>query len=462
MQNSRELALRILARIEAEQGYASIVLDAELQKAAFPDPRDKALVTELVYGVVRWQKRLDWYLDQICQKPIHVSPPWLRHILRIGSYQLLLLDKIPPSAAINESVKLAEKYKKKLNMPSKTAKGVVNAILRQLHRNQAILSSPETIPNTVTRLAVQYSYPEWMVKRWVYRLGEQGAAEYCRIQNQPSHVMLRVNTLKTSLTALQESLAPHVRELTPLPEPLHGFVLAGFPGIAELPCYQQGDWTIQNAASMLVSQILDPKPWENVLEACAGSGIKTAHIGNLMENRGMITAVDIHEKKLERLQENCRRMGVTIVQTYQGDMTTHLDLPASHFQDGQGFHRILVDAPCSGLGVLRKHPEAKWTVAEAHIPNLKQLQLRILERTVPLLHAVHGVLVYSTCTTEPEETEQVIAAFLNSNAGFHIEPLSSSLPQELHTCITPEGFLRIEPPREYFDGFFCAKLVRTL
>ena len=455
MQNSRDLAVCILARIEAERGYANIVLDAELRRTSLRDSRDKALVTELVYGVLRWQKRLDWYLDQICKKPLHTSPPWLRHILRVGSYQLLMLDKIPPSAAINESVKLAEKYNKKLKMPSKTAKGVVNAILRQLHRVQGTLPSPETIPDVVTHLAVQYSYPEWMIRRWLRRLGEQGAEEFCRIQNQPPHFMIRVNTLKTSSTALQEHLSPHVGELTPLPAALNGFAVAGASGIAELQCYQQGEYTVQNAASMLVSQILDPKPWENILEACAGSGIKTTHIGELMENRGMITTVDIHEKKLVRLEENCQRMGVTIVRPYQGDMTTHLDLPASHFQNDQGFHRILVDAPCSGLGVLRKHPEAKWTVDETYITNFQQLQLRILERVVPLLHKVHGVLVYSTCTTEPEETEEVISAFLQTNVGFQIESPHTYLPPELHPCITPEGFLCIEPPRNILMGSFA-------
>lgn len=461
MQNSRELAVRILARIEAEQGYANIILDAELRKASLRDPRDNALVTEIVYGVLRWQKRLDWYLDQICKKPMHKSPAWLRHILRVGTYQLLMLDKIPPSAAINESVKLAEKYKKHLKMPVKTAKGVVNGILRQLHRTQETLTSPDMIPDVVTRLAVQHSYPEWMVRRWVQRLGGQRAEACCRIQNYPSHLMVRVNTLKTSFADLRETLIPHVKELTPLPDPLNGFVIAGAAGMSELPGYQQGECTIQNAASMLVSLILDPKPWENILEACAGAGIKTAHIGELMENRGMITAVDIHEKKLKRLQENCQRMGVTIVQPYQGDMTTHLDLPASHFQNDQGFHRILVDAPCSGLGVLRKHPEAKWTVEEAQIPDLQQLQLRILQRTVPLLHTVHGVIVYSTCTTEPEETHEVVARFLQSNPGFQIEPLHTYLPPELHACLTSEGFLQIEPPQEYFDGFFCVRLVRA-
>ncbi len=461
MENSRDLAVQILARIEAEQAYANIILDTELQKASLRDPRDKALTTEIVYGVLRWQKRLDWYLDQVCKKPMQQAPPWLRHILRVGSYQILMLDKIPPSAAINESVKLADKYRRKLKLPAHTAKGVVNGILRQLHRSLATLRAPETIPDKVTRLAVQSSYPEWLVKRWFQRLGEQDAEACCRIQNQPSHLMLRVNPFKTSCAALQKSLAEYAGNITPLPDPLNGLVLDGAPAFAELQCYQRGECTLQNAASMLVSQILDPKPRESILEACAGAGIKTTHIGELMENDGKITAVDIHENKLIRLQENCQRIGISIVRAYQGDMTTQLDLPAPHFQDGQGFDRILVDAPCSGLGVLRKHPEAKWTVEEHHIHPLQHLQLQILNQSVSLLNAQHGVLVYSTCTTEPEENEDVIAQFLQDHPGFEIESPQKYLPRELHACITSQGFLRIEPPHEYFDGFFCAKLVRT-
>lgn len=461
MQNSRELAVQILARIEAEQAYANIVLDAELRRASLRDHRDKALVTELVYGVLRWQKRLDWYLDQVCKTPLQQARPWLRHILRVGSYQVLMLDKIPPSAAINESVKLAEKYRKKLNLPANTAKGVVNGILRQLHRSLETLRRPETIPDVISRLAVQYSYPEWLVKRWVQRLGAQEAEACCRIHNQPPHLMLRVNPFKTSRAALQDSLSEYAAKITPLPDPLNGLVLAGAPALAELPCYQQGECTVQNAASMLVSQILDPKPCENILEACAGAGIKTTHIGELMENRGKITAVDIHENKLDRLQENCQRIGISIVQPYRGDMTTFLDLPASHFQNDQGFHRILVDAPCSGLGVLRKHPEAKWTIEESHIHSLPQLQLRLLNHSAPLLHPECGVLVYSTCTTEPEENEAVMTQFLRDHPGFHIESPQKYLPPELHACITAQGFLRIEPPRDYFDGFFCAKLVKA-
>ena len=460
MKNSRDLALQILSRVEADNAYINVLLDTELQKASSLDPRDKSLITELVYGVVRWQRCLDWYLDQVCKKPMRKTKPWLRHILRIGGYQLLMLDKIPPSAAINESVKLAGKYHKKIGLPVKITKGVVNAVLRQLDRSRETLKTPETISNAEKRLSVQYSYPEWMVRRWIQRLGVERTEEVCRIQNQPPLLTLRVNTLKTSCSDVQQQLIQEVKTLTPLPGDLPGFALSGHPPISELACFRQGECTLQNASSMLVSLILDPKPWENILEACSGSGIKTTHIGELMKNRGKITAVDLYEKKLQRLQDNCRRLGITIVQTYCGDMTTFIDLPAFHFQNDRGFHRVLVDAPCSGLGVLRKHPEAKWTKHVSQIKELQQLQLRLLTHAVTLLHPNKGVLVYSTCTTEPEENEEVISKFLRSNPEFRITPPHSYLSQEFHQYITGDGFLRIEPPQEYLDGFFCARLER--
>ncbi len=460
IKNSRELALHILNRIETDQAYITVILDAEFANAKCFDSRDRALTTELVYGVERWKKRLDWYLDQVCKKPVRQTTPWMRHILRLGAYQLLMLDRIPPSAAINESVKLAGKYSRNAQLPARTAKGFVNAVLRQLARNDEQLKLPETLNDPASRLAVQYSFPEWLVQRWIQRLGTDGAEHACHINNQPAPLSLRVNTLKTSLERLQHDLAGKIGQIRPLPGNLPGINISGAPSIAELACYQRGECTVQNAASMLISLILGPQPGENVLETCAGSGTKTTHIAELMNNRGEITAADLYDKKLQRLQENCTRWGVAIVHTFCGDMTTATELPGYDSRTKQGFDRILVDAPCSGLGVLRKHPEAKWTRNELQIRELQALQIRLLTHAATFLHPERGVLVYSTCTTEPEENEQIISQFFTDVQGFHIESPQQYLPREIHQYITPEGFLRIDPPQQEFDGFFCARLVR--
>lgn len=457
MENSRELAIYILSRLEASHAYLGILLDAELRKSSL-NPKDKSLVTELVYGVTRWRKTLDWYLDQVCKKPIDTAHPILRQILRSGAYQLLMLDRIPASAAINESVKLAGQYSQETGLPAKTAKGFVNGVLRQLDRMRQSLKSPDTLTDPVRRIAVAYSFPEWMIARWLTRLGEQATIETCRILNQPSRLTFRVNTLKTTLAEFSEALMSQHISVSPLPGNLPGVVVSGSAAVAEIRAYQQGHGTVQNASSMIITNILDPQPGEHILDMCAGSGTKTTHIAELMKNTGHITAADVYDVKLRQLQENCARLGVSIVRTYHGDMTTSVDLPSIDFHGKSGCDRILLDVPCSGCGVLRKYPEAKWTKQETDIAELQQLQARLLQRAASLLAPDGGVLVYSACTTEPEETTMLLQEFLRHTPHFRIESPVPFLPDMLQKYITPEGFLCIEPPQEHFDGFFCARL----
>jgi 16S rRNA (cytosine967-C5)-methyltransferase len=456
MLNSRELALRILVRVEGEGAFTTILLDAELQQADL-DPREAALATELVYGVLRWRKTIDWYLDQVCRKPMAQTHLYLRQILRIGAYQLLRLEKIPPSAAVNEAVKLAGQYQRQIGLPTKTAKGFVNGALRALERSRTTLLAPEALTDPGLRLATQYSYPEWLVSRWIARLGLTGAETTCQVNNLPPALIVRANRLKLPLAKLRIQLSAQVESLTELPAPLTGFVLQGHPPIAALPAYQMGLLTVQNGAAMLIGHILDPQPGETILDACAGSGTKTTHLAELMQNQGTLYAIDLHASKLKRLQANCDRLGVTITQTRCGDLC---ELAA---QEGPSalprMDRVLLDAPCSGLGVLRRHPEAKWTKQAKQIQELQGLQMRLLTQAATLVRP-NGVLVYSTCTTEPEETDLVIRALLQHTPTFHTVPLTDFIPACLQPAITPEGWLRIEPPQPHFDGFFCARLIR--
>ncbi len=452
MQNSREIALIVVARVETEQAYAGIVLDAELRRSSC-DARDKALVAELIYGVLRWQSTIDWYVQQVSNKPLKKMHPWLRRIVRLGAYQLLFLDKIPPSAAINESVILAGKYGRKAKLPIKTAKGVVNGILRSLHRRRDSLQRPETLPDPAARLAAMYSFPEWLVRRWLARFGETGAEDACRINNMPPTLSIRQNSLKISLAELAEQLQTRVATVEPFPYDLPGFSLSGHPAVPDFPEYQQGLLTVQNASSILIGQILDPQPWESVVDICAGTGTKTAHLAELMRNQGSILALDVHAGKLKRLQAACKRLGVTIAQTQCADATQFL--PPS----GQQYDRVLVDAPCSGIGVLRRHPEAKWTTQESDFRRLQALQQRILHQAATCVRP-GGILVYSTCTTEPEENQHVAQTFLQNQPDFQTEFVGAYIPEELHDRITPEGWLLIDPPQPVFDGFFGARLRR--
>ncbi|PID57535.1 16S rRNA (cytosine(967)-C(5))-methyltransferase [candidate division KSB3 bacterium] len=457
--SSREIALRVLCRVEGKQAYLGPALDAELQKVPELDRRDRGLAAELSYGVLRHRTRLDWYLDQLAKKPMQKANLYLRSLLRLGAYQLMLLDRIPASAAINESVDLAGKYSWKMKLPVRIAKGVVNGILRGLQRSEATLQKPESLSSVTARLAAVYSFPEWLVTRWVERLGRERATECCRINNLPSPLSLRVNSLKLSAEELREELRPQLDSLQRLPAPLHGFLISGAGPLRELSCLSNGSATVQNASSMLMPVLLDPQPGERVLDVCAGSGIKTTQIAELMRNQGRILAVDLYEAKLRRLHEQCERCGVSIAQSRCLDMTTVCGGADIDDTGGQGFDRVLVDAPCSGLGVLRQHPEAKWTRQERDIQALHELQFEILSRAARCLSSKGGVLVYSTCTTTPEENEKVLARFLQQMPNFSVEPVRDYLPDDLHNCLTPEGYLRIEPPRHCYDGFFCARLL---
>ena len=454
--NSREFAFQMLTRIETDHAYANLLLDVELPNANFADPRDIAFATELVYGVARWQKRLDWFLDQVCKKPMAANEPPLRRILRMGAYQLLMLDRVPASAAINEAVNLAGKYHASIKLPEQVAKGVVNGSLRQLDRQRDRLRAPETADDPVTRIAAAHSFPEWLVARWIARIGEAQTEECCRMHNQPSSPTLRVNSLKTSVPEAIAELAAQGIAAERLPGNLPGVTFADAPPLHQLDGMRQGRWMTQNASSMVIAFALDPQPGEQILETCAGSGVKTTQIAELMQNRGKITAADAHQGKINRLRALCKRMGVMNVRPFCGEMTTVSDLPS---KPKDGYDRILVDAPCSGFGVLRKQPEAKWTRRPADIAELSGLQLRLLTHAATLLKRRGGVLVYSACTTEPEENEEVIAEFLRRVEGFRVESLLPHLPETLHLSVTADGFLRIEPPRPPFDGFFCARLV---
>lgn len=450
---ARELALAILYQVEVEKAYAELALDTTLKRSSLRS-EDKALVTELVYGVLRWQKNLDWHLERICTKPLKKTSPWIRNILRLGAYQLLFLTKIPAFAALNESVELA----KKAGYPG--AHNFVNAVLRALDRQRVdnrpehpLSSFPELEENPIAHIALTYSHPEWLVQRWLHRYGIDRTIRWCQANNQTPTLAIRMNPLRTTLKDLQEALKKEVKFIEPLPFNLPGFVIKGHPPVATLSAYQKGLFTVQDPGSMLISQILDPQPYEIILDACAGLGTKTTHLAELMGNCGTIIATDRNAGKIRLLQESCQRLGITIVKPRVADITQLKDL------NGQPFHRILVDAPCSGCGVFRRHPESKWRITEEQIRHLQMIQTALLTAVAPYLIA-EGTLVYSTCTTEPEENEEVVERFLQVHPEFNVESVEFYLPESLRASIREGPYLKTYLYPEVFNGFFCARLRR--
>ncbi len=460
---ARPVALEMLLAIERAGIMTDHGLDRALTQACL-DHRERALAVELVYGSLRHRGMLDWRLGKVSDRRIARLPVVVQMILRLGAYQLLNLSRIPPSAAVNESVRLAKRYSRQLG---RDWGGFVNAVLRSLTRMEEP-PWPETHHDPATALAVRYSCPVWLAQRWVDRVGVEQAARWCRASVEPPPLTLRVNTLRTTRENLLEVLAQmhcaaHATDVSP-----SGIRIEQNQLVQNLPLFQEGGFYVEDEAAQLVSLLLDPQPGERILDACAAPGGKTTHIAALMKNEGEIVAMERNPERLKLVTDNCARLGISIVTPRLSD-ATHVTLSRrGHRQlrtgDGSSrnvsdrpFDRILVDAPCSGLGVIRRHPEGKWYKQADQLQKYQATQRRLLDTTSRLLRP-GGLLVYSTCSTEPEENEQVIDHFCRTRQEFHREPVAPVLPPTGLSLITPQGDFFTAGNVHCMDGFFAARL----
>ncbi len=443
---ARAVALEVLLAIERHDVFADDALETACRRARL-DTRDRALALELVYGVLRHQGTLDWRLDQVATKPMARLPAFVRAILRLGAYQLLHLDKIPASASVHESVTLAKARGAAGHWP-----GFVNAVLRALIRTPAP-PWPDRGADPVQALSVQYACPAWLTERWLARFGLREAEALCRATTVIPPLTIRVNTLKTT----RETLATRLAELGYAVRPTRispvGLALDKCGPVAELPLFREGAFYVEDEAAQLIAPILDPQPGELVLDACAAPGGKMTHLATLMRNRGEIIAVDKSAARLRLLEDNCRRLGIGIVRTVRADAAS--GLPEELCK--RPFDRILVDAPCSGLGVLRRHPEGKWRNAADALARHQAAQRQLLERARLLLRP-GGILVYSTCSSEPEENEQVIDRFCKEHKEFRRESVAPWLPQPGLFLVTGRGELSTARNDDSLDMFFAARL----
>lgn len=406
---------------------------------------DRALVTELFYGVLRHRSALDWRLAACSQRHLaRLAPPTLT-LLRLGAYQLLFLARVPASAAVNETVALT----KRLCAPADV--GFVNAVLRALDRRRHELVVPDLLERPLDHLTAEYSHPVWLVRRWLKRFGVQRTLHLCRANNAIPPMTLRVNTRVTTRERLLDVLRQEGVEAAPCAVSPQGVVIRGTPPTATL-AFAQGWYYVQDEAAQLVGLAVAPRPGERVLDACAAPGGKSIHLAELMGDRGEVVAADVKPDRLGLVAENCRRMGIKSVQTVAADLTQ-----ASDAARLGRFDRILVDAPCTGLGVLRRHPEAKWHKTEGLIARYAVTQRAILDRVAPLL-TPGGVLVYSTCSTEREENEEVVTEFLRRHRGWVSDDLRAVLPAAAASLVTPQGHLVTLGNAWDMDGFFAARL----
>ncbi|MBD2493482.1 16S rRNA (cytosine(967)-C(5))-methyltransferase [Nostoc sp. FACHB-280] len=445
MTNPRQIAFVALRDVH-KGAYADVALDRVLRKFKLPDS-DRRLATELVYGSVRRLRTLDALIDQLATKKAHQQPPELRTILHLGFYQLRYQERIPPSAAVNTTVELA----KENGFSGLT--GFVNGLLRQYIRLAEKSPEPLQLPdNPVERLGILHSLPDWIIQVWLDQIGVAETEKLCEWMNQTPTIDLRINPLRTNLeqvaTAL-ESAGVLAQKIPNLPQALR--LISSTGAIQNLPGFTEGWWVVQDASAQLVSHLLDPQPDEVVIDTCAAPGGKTTHIAELMQDQGKIWACDRTDSRLRKLQENARRLNLQSIEICTGDSR---NLP-QFYNIGD---RLLLDAPCSGLGTLHRHADARWRQTPESIQELSQLQKQLLSHTSNFVKN-GGVLVYATCTLHPAENEAVISEFLAENPQWQIEPLAPSSPYSIYS--TPQGWLKVWPHRWDMDGFFMVRLRKT-
>jgi 16S rRNA (cytosine967-C5)-methyltransferase len=410
----RQIAVRVLRRHAGGEGWLENLLEAELARGVLAPP-DRALVQELCFGVVRWQAALDWLIAQ--KTAGRTQNIILQILLRLGLYQLFWLDRIPDHAAVHESVQLA----RELGFGPKA--GFVNALLRgclrereSLERELAALKDREP--------SLGCSHPQWLCTRWEQRWGREKLRSLLDWNNTPPPVFIRVNTLKTTSEKLARQFETEGVLFTPRafdwcpPDLL--FELRSHPSLTSLPSFQQGCFYIQDPSTLLAVQSLNPRPGETVLDLCAAPGGKAMFIAQLMQDRGMVQAQDTDRERLKLVRENCDRLGVTCIKIDEAGSF-------SKFESPERFDRILVDAPCSNTGVMRRRVDLRWRIQPAEIERLCRVQLELLGRAAALLKP-EGTLVYSTCSLEPEENGGVVQQFLSGRKEFHLESERALIP----------------------------------
>lgn len=442
----RQAAYLTLLRIEKERSYADILIDQELQEGGLTGP-DRGLYTELVYGTLRKQGTLDHIMSQFSNTPLGKMERSVILLLRLGLYQMFFLDRIPVSAAVNETVNLAKQY-------SSRSAGFINAVLRSADRGRDTVSYPDPDKEPTAWLAAKHSHPLWITEGWLEQLGFAEAAELAAAMSAPPPFTIRVNRLKGDREALLKRLqAEGVTAVSCLYAP-DGLTVTSSISLAGLKSFSEGLFAVQDEASQLAALLLSPQPGDAILDLCAAPGGKATYLAELTGDNCTLIACDRNPRKLALIREVVERLGIKNITVTLLDATKPLE------KLGKGlFDRILIDAPCSGLGVIHRNPEGKWWKEPSDPMRLAITQRAILGNAALRLKP-GGVMVYSTCSTSLEENEQVLDNFLQQHRDFMIEPVSKTVPQTL-AMQTERGFFRSWLHKHGMDGFFAARLIKV-
>ncbi len=443
MITARETTLNVLQALETGKHRCDYLLHRALESSAL-SRTDRALVTGLVNGVLRYRLQLDFIISRFYHHKLEKAAPVMKNILRIGAYQIVFLDKVPDWAAVNECVKLARKYK------GERMSKLVNGVLRKLTPENITLDLWLLEKEPTERLAIQYSHPEWLVARWITAYGMGKTEALLAYSNRPPLFGFRINRLKGSPEELfaDPELAGALHE---------GCSIENFFLSREFSSFEHavidGYLSVQNPTQALACLLLNPAPGHNVIDLCAAPGGKATFMAELMQNEGSVTAVDLYEQKLEKTSSHAEALGITIITTVSAD--------ARNFTPGSTPDAILLDAPCTGTGVLGRRSELRWKVSPAMLLELVTLQAELLDHAATLL-AENGTLIYATCSIEPEENTLQIEAFLSRHPEFSPDSDYGKVPAEFLSGTAESGAI-LTLPGEHpgFDGGFCQRLRKT-
>lgn len=441
MANARELALQTLTDILIDGAYSNHALSEQIEKNELT-VQDKNFMTELVYGTLQHEQLLNFYVTPFFNGKVKA---WVRILIQMTLYQMLFLDSVPEHAAISEAVKIAKKRGGQFNGK------LVNAILRELTRTP--LPSLDTIKDEAERLAVETSHPLWLIKLWSKQFGWEKTIQMARANNERVNVTIRVNGVRGTREELKKKLESEgiTCEYGNLSEDAL-VILKG--NVIKTKAFEQGWFYVQDESSMLVARALKPKHHSKVLDTCSAPGGKTTHVAELMRQTGTVYAHDVYEHKIKLIEDNVKRLGLTNVVATLQDATT-----LNERYESDSFDAVLVDAPCSGLGILRRHPEVKITKQPSDLDEIMMIQKKILNTVAPLVK-VGGTLVYSTCTVNRKENDKMVEQFLAQHPEYELDPtLVNRLPEVLHEQ-TKKGMVQLFPGDYQTDGFFIACLKR--
>lgn len=441
---AREVALKILYKIDKDEAYSNILLNDMINKnKEILNKKDISLISEIVYGVTTWRLTIDEIIKKHSRIKIKKISPWILNILRESVYQIVFLDKIPKSAAVNEGVNLAKKYGNRGSI------GFVNAILRNVDKKDYKEFFDEK--DELDKISKTMSMPEWIIEELKNDgLDNNKIFEICKNSNIRPKVSIRVNELKTNKEKLKEILNEEGIEAND--GILDDFlVLEKLSGIEKLESFKKGLFTVQDEAAGLTALVLNPSSGENVLDSCSSPGGKTTYLAEIMKNEGNIEAWDIHEHRTKLVEQNAKRLGIKIIRTKVEDASIYKE------EYKNKFDKILLDVPCLGIGVLRRKPDIKWQKNSEDIDNISKIQFNILNTCSKYLKE-EGELVYSTCSIFKKENRKIVEKFLNENSNFELKELKIKEKFFLKYLVKNK-FLEVYQ-NEKTDGFFICKLVK--